>query len=87
MESSSSNLLKQNFELRHRVEDLEYQNAKLSKQLYQAITKDNSLENVHKRYVEKEQERIAKLVSQGVEEASQKINGRKSIYFRRTFSK
>ena len=70
---SNSKLLKQNFELRHRVEDLEYQNAKLSKQLYQAITKATSLENVHKRYVEKEQERVAKLVAQGIEEASQKI--------------
>lgn len=70
---SSSNLLKQNFELRRRVEDLEYQNAKLGKQLYQAITKANSLENVHKRYVEKEQERIDKLVAQGIEEASEKI--------------
>ena len=66
---SSSNLLKQNFELRRRVEDLEYQNAKLGKQLYQAITKANSLENVHKRYVENEQERIAKLVAQGIAEA------------------
>ena len=70
---SNSKLIKQNFELRHKVEDLEYQNAKLSKQLYQAITKANSLENVHKRYVAKEQERIAKLVAEGIEENLQKI--------------